>query len=91
LKRSYRERLFARVPAAHTVYLDVERAELVRRLEARRGQHEFIAAFDRLLDEQLRELEPPADALVVPGGVDPEDAVARAARMLEARKITATC
>jgi gluconokinase len=91
LKRSYRDRLFACVQAGYTVYLEVERAELVRRLEARRGQHEFIAAFDRLLDEQLRDLEPPADAFVVRGGVDQDDAVARLAQILEDRKLTATC
>lgn len=82
LKQSYRDRLFARVASGHTVYLDVDRAELVRRLEARRGQHEFIASFDRLLEEQLRDLEAPSDAIVLPGNVDQDEAVTRVTQVL---------
>ncbi len=82
LKRSYRARLLARVARAHTVLLDVERAELVRRLEARRGQHEFIGAFDRILDEQLSNLEPPDDAIVLPGSLSFDEGVERVARLL---------
>jgi Ca-activated chloride channel family protein len=82
LKRSYRAQLLARVSHVHTVLLDVERPELVRRLEARRGQHEFIAAFDRILDEQLQDLEPPDDAIVLPGTISPDEGVERVARLL---------
>jgi carbohydrate kinase (thermoresistant glucokinase family) len=81
LKKSYRDQLFAGVSSTRTIHLDVERAELVRRLEARRGQHEFIASFDRLLDEQLRDLEPPDDAIVVGGSID-QGAIERVARFL---------
>ena len=83
LKRSYRAQLLARVSHAHTVLLDVERAELVRRLEARRGQHEFIGAFDRILDEQLQHLEPPDDAIVLPGTLSHDEGVERVARLLQ--------
>jgi carbohydrate kinase (thermoresistant glucokinase family) len=86
LKRSYRARLLSRVSSAITVYLDVDRAELVRRLEARRGQHEFIASFDRILEEQLRDLEPPDDAIVLSGNLQHDEAVERIARLLQTRE-----
>lgn len=82
LKRSYRTQLLARVSQAHTVLLEVDRAELIRRLEARRGQHEFIGAFDRILDDQLRSLEPPEDAIVVPSSLGIDQAVERVAEQL---------
>jgi carbohydrate kinase (thermoresistant glucokinase family) len=77
LKQTYRAQLLAQVSTSCTVHLDVDRAELVRRLEARRGQHEFIASFDRILDEQLRALEPPDDAIVLAGDIDTDEAVER--------------
>lgn len=82
LKRSYRTQLVARVSRARTVLLEVDRAELVRRLEGRRGQHEFIGAFDRILDEQLRSLEPPDDAIVVPSTLSLDEGVERIAQEL---------
>jgi carbohydrate kinase (thermoresistant glucokinase family) len=82
LKHSYRTRLLARVRSARVVYIDVARAELVRRLEARRGRHEFIGSFDRILDEQLRELEPPDDAIVLPGHIGHDEGAERVARLL---------
>ena len=82
LKRSYRTQLLARVSCAHTVYLEVERAELERRLEARRGQHEFIASFDRILEEQIRDLEPPDDAIVLAGSIEHDEGVEHVARLL---------
>lgn len=86
LKRSYRARLFAYVSAGHTLYLQVDRAELVRRLEARRGQHEFIATFDRILEEQLRDLEPPTDAIVLAGTLAQDEAVTRATQLLQQQR-----
>jgi carbohydrate kinase (thermoresistant glucokinase family) len=81
LKSAYRAVLCSAVATARVVYLDVPRAELVRRLEARRGQHEFIAAFDRILDEQLRDLEPACDIRVE--GLSPlADSVEQIARAL---------
>ncbi len=55
LKRAYRDRLRAADPGLVTVYLDVQEAELRRRLARRRG-HFFPA---KLLASQLSVLEPP--------------------------------
>jgi gluconokinase len=55
LKRAYRDRLRAADPGLVTVYLEVEEAELRRRLARRRG-HFFPA---KLLVSQLAVLEPP--------------------------------
>jgi carbohydrate kinase (thermoresistant glucokinase family) len=70
LKQRYRALLFSRVEQGRVVYLDVERAELERRLQVRRGSHEFIGSFDRILEGQFRDLEPPENAIVVPGRLD---------------------
>jgi len=83
LKGRYRAQLLSRVPDARFVHIDVERAELQRRLEGRRGQHEFIGSFTHILDEQLRDLEVPADALVLPAGISHEEGVELVARSLE--------
>ncbi len=55
LKRAYRDRLRAADPGLVTIYLDVEEAELRRRLARRRG-HFFPP---ELLASQLAVLEPP--------------------------------
>jgi gluconokinase len=55
LKRSYRDLLLQDRPAVLLVFLQVSRAELVRRLSARAG-HFFPR---QLLDSQLAALEPP--------------------------------
>ncbi|KQW66908.1 hypothetical protein ASE17_20240 [Phenylobacterium sp. Root77] len=55
LKRAYRDRLRAADPGLVTIYLDVDEAELRRRLARRRG-HFFPA---ELLVSQLAVLEPP--------------------------------
>jgi carbohydrate kinase (thermoresistant glucokinase family) len=83
LKGRYRALLLSRVRDARFVHIEVERAELQRRLEGRRGQHEFIGSFTRILDEQLRDLEVPEDALVLPPGMSHEAGVERAARWLQ--------
>jgi carbohydrate kinase (thermoresistant glucokinase family) len=83
LKQSYRTLLLSRVGCGRIVYLAVERAELQRRLEARRGQHEFIGSFDRILDEQFRDLEEPEDAIVLRGNDDVDQGVERVARQLQ--------
>jgi gluconokinase len=54
LKRVYRERILAQEPAAVFVLLEVERAELERRMRERQGH--FMPA--TLLDSQLATLEP---------------------------------
>ncbi len=83
LKRAYRDRLRAAWPALRLVVLDVDRAELQRRLHTRPG-HFFPEA---LLDSQLATLEPPqADehAIVVPAG-DVTAAIERIAATLRAK------
>lgn len=80
LKRAYRDRLRAAWPALRLVVLDVDRAELQRRLQTRPG-HFFP---ETLLASQLATLEPPhADeqAIVlssVVSGAAPAGDVARA-------------
>lgn len=72
LKRAYRDRLRADDPGLVTIYLDVEEAELRRRL-ARRLGHFFPA---ELLASQFAVLEPPTrdEGLVtVPGELTPVD------------------
>jgi carbohydrate kinase (thermoresistant glucokinase family) len=85
LKRSYRELLTSNVSRAYFVHIDVERAELQRRLEARRGQHEFIKSFDQILNDQLRVLEVPDDAIVLPGSLSHDEGVERVVQMLRER------
>jgi len=82
LKAKYRTLLASKVRDARFVHIDVDRAELERRLEARRGQHEFIRSFTRILDEQLRDLEVPEDAVVLPGSLSQEAGVERVAQSL---------
>jgi gluconokinase len=74
LKRVYRDRLRAADPGLVTVYLDVEEAELRRRLARRRG-HFFPA---ELLASQLAALERPTHdegVLSVPGELTVDEAV----------------
>lgn len=84
LKRIHREVLVRRVSEYRVVYLQLARAAAERRLEARRGQHEFVLDFDRLLDGQYRDLEPPKDALTVSAQLEPREIVERAARFVAA-------
>lgn len=74
LKRSYRDRLRRADPGLVTVFLDVDEAELKRRLAERRG-HFFPPA---LLVSQLANLEPPSPderAVIVRGDLDVAEAV----------------
>lgn len=85
LKRAYRERILAEEPEAFFVLLDVDRAELERRLKARK--HHYMPA--SLLDSQLATLErlqPGEPGVIVPitgPAGDVEDTVL--AKVLEAR------
>ncbi len=65
LKQRYRDVLASRVTQARFVYLKLEREVVARRLEARRGEHAFIGAFDQVLAGQYRDLEEPAQAIVL--------------------------
>ena len=75
VKRAYREFLFARVRNHYVVYLKIPRVAAERRLRERRGHHEFVADFDRLLDGQFRDLEPPTDAIVISAELSPAEIV----------------
>lgn len=63
LKRAYREVLLGAIQDYRVVYLDLPRASAESRLAARRGHHPFVSDFQRLLDGQYRDLEPPHHAL----------------------------
>lgn len=65
LKRAYRERLRAGVPALHFVFMSLDRAEAERRVAARASHHMFPAS---LVANQFATLESPVgeqDVLVV--------------------------
>jgi carbohydrate kinase (thermoresistant glucokinase family) len=82
LKHEYRQILLQHSSKSRVVFLDVPRAELVSRLEARRGTHAFIGDYDRILDGQFRDLEPPTEAVVLPGSSPVPELIERAARIL---------
>lgn len=82
LKQAYREVLVSHVSEHRVVYLELSRASTERRLTARRGQHEFVRDFDRLLDGQYRDLELPSDALTVSAELTPSEIVERVATAL---------
>ena len=65
LKQAYRDVLVKRVPEHRIVYLELSRAAAERRLEGRRGTHEIVRDYDKILDGQYRDLEPPAQALTI--------------------------
>ena len=75
VKQTYREILFARVRNHYTVYLELPRLAAEHRLRERRGHHEFVTNFDRLLDGQFRDLQPPTDAIVISAELSPMEIV----------------
>lgn len=83
LKQAYRDVLVKNVPGHRIVYLELSRPGAERRLEKRRGQHEFVRDFDRLLDGQYRDLEPPTDALTVSAELTPPQIVDHVAAQLQ--------
>lgn len=82
LKQAYRDVLVRHVTDAHIVYLELSRAVAERRLEGRRGQHEFVGEFRQLLDGQYRDLEPPKDAITVNAALAVPEVVERVAALL---------
>jgi carbohydrate kinase (thermoresistant glucokinase family) len=82
VKQAYRDLLLAHVPNHHIVYLELSRAGAERRLEGRRGHHEFVRDFDHLLDGQFRDLEPPTDAITISAELAPSEIVERAVARL---------
>ncbi|MEO8904860.1 MAG: gluconokinase, GntK/IdnK-type [Polyangiaceae bacterium] len=75
LKQAYREVLVSHAADSHIVYLELSRPAAARRLEGRRGQHEFVGEFARLLDGQYRDLEPPTFAITVNAELRPSEIV----------------
>jgi carbohydrate kinase (thermoresistant glucokinase family) len=79
LKQAYRDLLFQHVHEHCLVYLDLPRASAEQRLAERRGHHQFVRDFQRLLDGQYRDLEPPTEALYLASDLPVEEMVTRAA------------
>ena len=82
LKRAYRDVLVQHVADHRIVYLEIARALAEQRLQARRGQHEFVRDFDRLLAGQYRDLEPPDEAITLSAALPPSEIAERAAGAL---------
>ncbi|HTA92862.1 MAG TPA: gluconokinase, GntK/IdnK-type [Polyangiaceae bacterium] len=82
LKQAYRDVLVKRVPAYRIVYLELPRAAAERRLEERRGTHDIVRDYDKILDGQYRDLEPPVNALTISAELSPREIVERVARSL---------
>jgi carbohydrate kinase (thermoresistant glucokinase family) len=83
LKQAYRDVLVKRVREHRIVYLELPRASAEKRVEARRGQHEFVRDSAHILDGQYRDLEPPSDALTISATLSTSEIVERAAVSLE--------
>ena len=82
LRASYRARLVAHAPEHRFVFLDLPPEVAARRLEQRKGSHQFVAEFDRILAGQFRDLETPEDAIYIPAECSVEEIVERTARAL---------
>jgi len=65
LKEAYREVLRSCGYPVAFVHLAFPRVQIAARLCLRAGQHDLVRNFDRILDGQFRDLEPPSDAIVV--------------------------
>ena len=85
LKQAHRDVLLRNAADPRIVYLELSRPAAERRLEGRRGHHEFVAEFAHLLDGQYRDLEPPTDAITVNAELSPTEIVERAFARLTPR------
>ncbi len=65
LKQTYRDVLCTCASPVVFVHVTGTRERIAERLCARAGQHELVRDFDRILEGQFRDLEPPMDAIVV--------------------------
>ena len=82
LKQAYRDVLVRHVADARIVYLELSRPAAERRLEGRRGQHEFVSQFAQLLAGQYRDLEPPTEAITLDAELAAPEIVERAVALL---------
>ena len=82
LKQAYRDLLVQHVREHRVVYLELPRAAAEPRLEVRRGTHEIVRDYDKILDGQYRDLEPPEVALTISAELSPREIVERIARLL---------
>ncbi len=82
LKQAYRDALVKHVAKSRVVFLDLPRTAAERRLVARRGTHEIVRDFDKILDGQYRDLETPTNAISISAELTPREIVERAARVL---------
>jgi len=87
LKQSYRDVLTRHAAVSRIVFLQLPREEIVERLERRRGHHEFVRDYNRIISGQFRDLEEPADAIVVPGTLPPPELVERVRTQLLAENL----
>jgi gluconate kinase len=83
LKQAYRELLLEHVQDQRVIFLDLPRASAEQRLIARRGYHPFVRDFQRLLDGQYRDLEPPSQALHLTTDLPLDDMLNRAAAYVQ--------
>lgn len=74
LKEKYRAVLRTGAPNLRIVYIKGTKAEFTERLKIRAAKgHDLIKKdFDKILDGQFRDLEEPADAIVIPASLPPE-------------------
>lgn len=82
LKQAYRDVLVKHTPKNRIVFLDLPRTAAEKRLAVRRGTHEIVRDFDKILDGQYRDLEPPTNAIAISAELGPREIVERAARQL---------
>ena len=82
LKQAYRDVLLEHVPRHAVVFLELTRTTAEQRLERRRGQHEFIANFQRVLDGQYRDLEAPRAGITLSAELPPGQIVDRVVAFL---------
>ncbi|MCX7018389.1 MAG: gluconokinase, GntK/IdnK-type [Candidatus Sumerlaeota bacterium] len=88
LKESYRRILRTGSTRAVFVYVQGEKDVIARRLEARAGAgHMLIRNYERILDGQFRDLEEPADAVMVSNLISPEAMAEAALQQLRGRGV----
>lgn len=67
LKRKYRNVLLRAAKDFQIIYLKIEKEEVIRRLALRKGHHEIIKDYDKIVAAGFRDLEEPQNAIVVAG------------------------